>query len=164
MNQPHTPTLGTLLRHLIEHLDGAVEEAYTRTGLDYRPRFTPIVRALQQLDEAPIKAIAEFSGMTHSAVSQTVAQMKRQKLVKLHPGADARERLVSLTPAARALLPSLERQWAATNAAARQLDEELSGPLSNLLLETIRALELRSFTTRLQQAEAALENHRGKSR
>ncbi len=39
-------TLGTLLRHLIELLDGAVEQTYRDAELDYRPRYTPVLRAL----------------------------------------------------------------------------------------------------------------------
>ena len=39
-------TLGTLLRNLSETLDRAVEEAYRDAGLSYRPRYTPVFRAL----------------------------------------------------------------------------------------------------------------------
>ena len=146
------PTLGTLLRHLVDTLDGAVEQAYTRSGLDYRPRFTPVVRAL--LDEGPasIRAISLRAGITHSAVSQTVSQMEKQGLVAFRPGDDARERIVSLTPAAEAMLPALERQWAATNAAARGLEEELSASLSTVLREALAALERRPFAERIEEA------------
>ena len=37
-------SLGTLLRTLIDALDGDVERAYAQAGLDFRPRFTPVVR------------------------------------------------------------------------------------------------------------------------
>ena len=40
------PGLGTQLRHLLELLDGAVEEAYALAGMRYRPRYTPVMRAL----------------------------------------------------------------------------------------------------------------------
>ena len=32
--------LGTQLRHLIELLDGAVQQAYVDAGLNYRPRYS----------------------------------------------------------------------------------------------------------------------------
>ncbi len=154
-----TPTLGTLLRHLVDTLDGAVEQAYARSGLDYRPRYTPVVRALIDLGPVSIRAISRSAGITHSAVSQTVSQMAKQGLVSLQSGGDARERIVALTPAAEAMIPALERHWAATNAAARALDEELSAPLSNLLGEAIAALERRPFAERIDQAAAKLNSH-----
>ncbi|MCY7306720.1 MAG: hypothetical protein LH632_11335 [Rhodoferax sp.] len=51
--------LGTQLRHLIELLDGDVAQAYADAGLDYRPRYTPVMRVLQQHGSAPIGRIAE---------------------------------------------------------------------------------------------------------
>lgn len=146
------PTLGTLLRHLLEHLDGAVEQAYQRSGLDYRPRYTPIVRTLVAMGPVSIRAISRQAQVSHSAVSQTVSQMVNDGLVELQPGSDARERIVVLTPKARAMLPALERQWAATNAAADQLDEELSAPLSRVLVEALQALEKEPFDARLEKA------------
>jgi DNA-binding MarR family transcriptional regulator len=144
-----TATLGTLLRHLTETLDGAVEDAYARFVPGYRPRFTPIVRALLELGPTSIRTISQHAGITHSAVSQTISQMTKQGLVKLRPGGDARERIVALTPAAKAIVPRLKRQWAATNATAEALDRELSMPLSTLLHEAIEALERQPFGDRL---------------
>jgi DNA-binding MarR family transcriptional regulator len=68
-------THGVLLRRLIEHLDGAVEQAYVDAGLDYRPRFTPILRALLNDGPASLRTLSARTGVTHSAVSQTVSQM-----------------------------------------------------------------------------------------
>lgn len=149
MTIPSTATLGTLLRHLAETLDDAVEQAYEGLSLYYRPRYTPVMRILLELGPASIRTISLRAGITHSAVSQTVSQMAKHGLVTLRPGGDARERIVTLTPAARAMVPALNRQWAATSAAAQKLDEELSMPLSQLLREAIEALEERPFSERL---------------
>jgi len=142
-------TLGTLLRHLTDQLETAVEAAYVTAGLDYRPRYTPIVRALRALGSASIRTIAERARISHSAASQTVAQMATRKLVSLKAGEDARERIVALTPAALAMLPKLEKQWAITNAAAEALDAELSTSLFGALREAIAALEKRPMSDRL---------------
>ncbi|MDB5443656.1 MAG: hypothetical protein JWP86_1132 [Phenylobacterium sp.] len=140
--------LGTRLRNLIDRLDGDVERRYRDDGLDFRPRFTPVVRALSALGPASIATIARHEGMRHSAVSQTVAQMQRQGLVKLAPGADARERIVALTPALTEILPRIERHWAATSAAAAGLEAELPHPLAATLQAAIEALDRRSFAER----------------
>jgi DNA-binding MarR family transcriptional regulator len=143
-------TLGTLLRHLVELLDGAVEARYVASGLDYRPRYTPVVRALLELRSASIRVIARHAGLTHSAASQTVALMTRAGLVRSQVGDDNRERVISLSPRAVGMVPELKRLWATTNAAARELDSELSMPLSSLVQEAIHALEKRPFGDRLK--------------
>lgn len=150
-----SPTLGTLVRHLLEQLDGDLEGVYAASGLEWRPRYTPVLRVLLRLGPASIKVLAQEIGITHSAASQTVTQMAKQRLVALKPGADARERIVVLSAKARRMVPALQRQWAATNAAAAQLDAELSVPLSGLLAEAIAALNQRPFTTRIAAAAAA---------
>lgn len=145
-------TLGTLLRTLIELLDGDVERAYEAAGLAWRPRYTPIIRVLLCEPEASIRTISRSIGISHSGVSQTVSQMLRAGLVELKPGSDRRERIVVLTCEARAMVPALQRQWRATNAAADQLDAELSTPLSTIVAEAIDALVVRSFGERIEQA------------
>ena len=151
------PTLGSLLRTLIERLDSDVEAAYRASGLDYRPRFTPVVRVLSEVGPSTIKAIAAHAGITHSAASQTVAEMARQGLVVTEPGADARERIVRLTDAALTLLPRLRRHWAATNAAANALETELGAPLAAIVADAIVRLEARPFLERIQ-AELARQD------
>ncbi|WP_433217714.1 MarR family winged helix-turn-helix transcriptional regulator [Microtetraspora malaysiensis] len=153
---PERAALGALLRHVLELLDGDVAKVYDELGLpDYRPRFSPYVRVLVIDGPASIRELAAKVGVTHSAASQTVAQLARSGLVVLEPGADARQRIVSLTPQAREILPVIEAEWAATAAAARGLDAELPMPLADLLAEAVRALRRMSFRDRI--AESGLD-------
>ena len=145
-------TLGTLLRHLIDLLDGEVEAAYAASGLNWRPRYTPILRVLMRDGGQSIKTIAQQIGISHSAVSQTVTQMVKDELVLLKPGADARERIVMLTAKTEAMIPRLQRQWSAVNQAAETLDQELSAPLSGVVKEAIAALTDQPFRQRIQAA------------
>jgi DNA-binding MarR family transcriptional regulator len=143
------PTLGGLLRRLLAHLDDAVEESYARDGLDYRPRYTPVVRALAADGPATIRDLAARTGVSHSAASQTIAQMAQRGLVIIQAGEDARERIVALGAAAEAFMPRLEQRWAATEAAARSLDDDLGLSLEDVLVRTLAALERRSFPERI---------------
>ena len=152
---PNQRTLGTLLRHLVELLDSDVETGYREAGLDYRPRYTPVMRLLTDQGPSTIRAISQFSGITHSAASQTVAEMVRRGLAKAEPGEDGRERIIRLTKAGQALLPELKQQWQATNAAAAELSEQIGVPLEDVITQAIAALEERSFLERIQQ-------HRGR--
>lgn len=154
-----TELLGTSLRHLLEVLDGDVAAVYPQLGLaeGFRPRFTPVVRVLAADGPASIRDLAAALGVTHSAASQTVAQMARQGLVATAPGADARRRIVRLTPKARALLPALEREWAATTAAAAAFEAELPYPLGRLVDEALAALARTPLRTRITAALAAAD-------
>jgi DNA-binding MarR family transcriptional regulator len=156
-DEPIVLGLGTRLRHVLEVLDGDVAQVYADLGLaDYRPRFSPVVRALVALGPSSIRDIAHAIGVTHSAASQTVAQMSRRELVAVEPGEDARQRIVRLTDRARSLLPVIDAEWAATGAAAAGLDAELPAPLGEMLTAILRATARRSMRDRIADAARAL--------
>lgn len=143
--------IGTRLRHVLELLDGDVAKVYLDLGLpEYRPRFSPIVRTLVADGPLSIRELAKAVGVTHSAASQTVAQLAKAGFVSLEPGpTDARQRIVHLTDKTRKLLPTIEAEWHATTAAMAELDTELSAPLGQILEEVISAVEQRTFHLRI---------------
>jgi DNA-binding MarR family transcriptional regulator len=146
--------LGTQLRHLIELLDGDVAQAYLDAGLDYRPRYTPVMRVLAEEKTAPVGRIAQVAGITQPAATQTIALMKKQGLVTVGPGEDGRERVVRLSAAGQRLLPQVQACWAATRAAADSLDASLPYPLSQCLSDAIAALAAEPFGARIDKARA----------
>jgi DNA-binding MarR family transcriptional regulator len=150
--------LGTRMRHVLELLDGDVARVYADLGVTgYRPRFSPVVRALVALGPLSIRELAVAVGVTHSAASQTAAQMARVGLLALEPGADARKRIARLTARTRELLPVIEAEWAATDAAAAELEAELPAALSEILILAERSLVSRPMRTRI--AETAMRLH-----
>ncbi|WP_294991634.1 MarR family transcriptional regulator [uncultured Stenotrophomonas sp.] len=148
-------TLGTLLRALLDQLDPAVELAYRDLQLDYRPRYTPVLRTLMARGPCRIKDLAHACGLSHSALSQTVAAMVRDGWLHAATGEDSRERILQLSPRALQALPALQAQWQATARAARSLDADLGQPLQQVLRQALQALEQRTFAQRLQDASAA---------
>ena len=149
--------LGTQLRHLIELLDGAVAAAYEEEGIDYRPRYTPVMRALAAGTPCSVGQIAHAAGITQPAATQTVALMIKHGLVTATASPlDARQKLVVLSHQGQALLPRLQRCWSATSAAAASLDADLAHPLSGTLAQAIAALEQRPFGERIRAARAKI--------
>lgn len=144
------PGLGGLLRALLERLDGDVERLYREHGAEFRPKHYPIAQVLLGHDRVSLTRIAAECGVTHSAVSQTVAEMTRRGLVKTHAGTDARERLVSLTAKGRRTCAELVPLWEAIHAAAADLDKELAVPLSRLASDALDALDRRPFGERVR--------------
>lgn len=151
-------TLGTQLRHLIELLDGAVGASYDEAGLVYRPRYTPLVRALMVHQPATIGQLASAAGISQPAATQTIALMLKDGLITATPAPqDGRQKLIQLSAQGTAMLPALQLCWQATAAAARSLDAELAMPLSVLLEDALAALQARSYGARIRSARAALQ-------
>lgn len=145
-------TFGTQVRRLLELLDGDVVKFYEEAGLDYRPRYTPVMRLLLRKGPMTVGEIAEASGLTQPAVSQTLREMRKSDLIEDQPTADRRVRRIGLTDHGESLRDPLEAQWAATNAAGQTLNTGLSYPLSDLLAEAIESLEADPFADRIRRA------------
>jgi DNA-binding MarR family transcriptional regulator len=145
------PGLGTQLRHLIELLDDGVSQANDYAGLDYRPRYTPVMQALADGAALTIGQVAEAAGISQPAATQTVAVMVKDGLVEVTAGpVDARQRVVALSKRGRALLPKLRRAWQATTRAAAGLDAETG--LLAAVAAALGALDRQSFAARIAAA------------
>ncbi|WP_344071479.1 MarR family winged helix-turn-helix transcriptional regulator, partial [Prauserella alba] len=129
------------LRRLQDAMDAEIARLYAEHGVDVRPRHTmPLIR-LGRLGPMTIRRLAETTEVTHSAMSQTVASLRGDGLVATRPGDDARTRVVELTDAGRELLPFLEAEWRATEAAVAELDAELPYAFSRVVADMAAALE-----------------------
>ena len=145
--------LGTQLRHLVELLDGAVAEAYRREGITYRPRYFPVMRALEAHGPLSITEIAQVAGITQPAATQTLTLMVRDGLLASKQSeADSRKKVIEVTSYGKDLLPRIQACWDAVAAAANVLDSDLPFPLSELLDMAIDALAHNSFDSRIQAA------------
>jgi len=164
--QDTPPGLGTQLRHLIELLDDGVSQANDYAGLDYRPRYTPVMKALAGGAALTIGQLADAARISQPAATQTVAVMARDGLVDVAAGeADARQRVVALSAQGRALLPTLQRAWRATDRAAASLDAE-SG-LLQAVAAALSALDREPFARRIAaalQQDATPSTHKRKTR
>lgn len=154
-------TLGTQLRHLLELLDGAVARNYAELGMGYRPRYTPVLRALIVGQPCTVGEIAIAAGITQPAATQTVSLMIKDKLIEAASSADGRKKLLQLTEHGQALLPQLQQTWKATARAAASLDDELPATLSGVLGAAIEALAQKSFEERIREAGLELQSITG---
>ncbi len=139
------------LRLLLEAMDRDIARLYDERGVaGLRPRFAmPLVRLARQ-GPMTIRRLAESVDVTHSAMSQTVAAMRHEALVRSVAGrGDARTRQVALTRKGRALVPLMEAEWRATEAALAELEEEVPYALSQVVRDLEEALGRRSFHDRI---------------
>lgn len=151
------PGLGELLRHLVELTDGSTDRWYKALGMNYRPRYTPIMRALQY-GPASVSELQEKLSVTQGAVSQTIKLMLEDRLIVRKKGQDARQSIVSLSSTGRALSKKLKPHWEAIFIAIDSLESEIQLPLRHGLRNAVQALEKQSFADRLSEAEKLSAN------
>lgn len=140
------------LHALLAELDQDIARLYADAGLaDVRTRFVGPLIALHRFGPQTIRELAARREVTHSAMSQTVAAMRRDGLVEDAPGErDARTRPVRLTARAESVMPFLVAEWRATEAAVRELDAELPYSLTQVTADLRDLLRRRPFTERLR--------------
>lgn len=138
------------LRLLLDAMDDDIARLYAERGLSgLRPRFAlPLIR-IGRHGPMTVRELAESLELTHSAVSQTVAALRKEGLVQTSPGPDARTRRVAPTERARELLPFLEAEWRATEEAVAELEAEIPYPLSRVVGDLEQALARTPFRDRV---------------
>ncbi|GAB2906558.1 MarR family winged helix-turn-helix transcriptional regulator [Streptomyces mayteni] len=138
------------LHELLAAMDAEIEQVYLSRGIEgVRPRFAyPLIR-LAHTGPLTIRELAESLDRSHSAISQTVAAMRKEGLVSSEPGPDARTRRIALTERGRSLVPFLAAEWRATHATVAELDAEVPHALTAVVEELRRALERRSMRRRI---------------
>lgn len=157
MNQTDTTGLGELLRHLTDLLDRGSQDAYQDSGLSFRPRYTPIMRALEG-EPVSVSELCERLRITQGAISQTLKLMEADNLVDRVPTQDSRSRAIILTTEGQALRKKLMSQWHLRLLAISELEAEIDLPLRSVLKSAIDALETEGFAHRLARISPENEN------
>ncbi|WP_189094092.1 methyltransferase domain-containing protein [Nocardia jinanensis] len=145
------PGLGELLRYVGELVDHGAGEMYESLGMSYRPRYTPVLRAMS-LGAATVTDITALTHVTQGAVSQAVGLMVTDGLVVREQLPDGRKSGLRLTPEGRKLVGLLEPHWEATFAAVVGLEREIGFPIRRALADAATALESRGFAPRIREA------------
>jgi DNA-binding MarR family transcriptional regulator len=159
MNTRQNPGLGELLRYVGELIEQGADAQYRALSLNYRARYTPVLRALHAGAQT-VTDITARTRLTQGAISQTVALLEADGLVSRHALDDGRKSGIQLTAAGVALVGRLERHWTATFAAIDRLEEEIGYPVRQVLVAAAEALEREDFSARVMAARTELnEEH-----
>jgi DNA-binding MarR family transcriptional regulator len=150
------PGLGELLRYLSELVEQGAEEHYQLMGLDYRARYTPVLRAIRT-GATTVTEITARTHLTQGAISQTVSRMEVDGLITKERGQDGRKSVLTLTSAGKDLLAVLKPHWDATFEAIEQLEEEISYPLRRVLELAAQALERQGMSERLSATKESMK-------
>ena len=149
-SDPTDESLWRPLRDLLDLMDDDIARLYAERGVSgVRPRFSKALIKVAHLGPLSIKQLAQAVEVTHSAMSQTVTALRNERLVRVRPGEDARTRTVELTDEGRTVVPFLEAEWRATEAAVAELEAEVPYPLTAVVRDLREALARRSFHDRI---------------
>ncbi|ENC0934721.1 winged helix DNA-binding protein [Escherichia coli] len=147
----HSAGLGELLRYITELVDQGAGRLYREMDIDYRPRFTPVLRAMVA-GAKTVTEITSCSFLTQGAISQTIAMMEKDGLLMKRVQKDGRKSTLLLTPKGKELVAVLNAHWESIFQAIRQLEQETGHPLMTVLGDIARALEIQGFDERIRQA------------
>ena len=145
---------GGLFR-LLADMDRDIAGLYAEARIDgVRTRFVGPLIDLAHYGPLTIQELADRRKVTHSAMSQTAAAMRKAGLVERADDSDGRTRKVRLTGRSREIVPFLQAEWRATEATVRALDAELPYPIGRVVDDIRAALAARPFAQRLRDSLA----------
>lgn len=138
------------LRLMLAANDAEIARLYAEVDIHgIRPGQTMVLIRLNSRGPMTITELAESVDITHSAMSQKVAALRKTGFVRSVTGRDARTRRIALTAKARTVLPFLEAEWRATEGAVVDLESEIPYSLSRVVADIEEALRRRSFHDRI---------------
>lgn len=151
----NTPGLGELLRYVSDLVDSGSEKTYRDMAITYRPRFTPVLRAMAAGAQT-VTDITAQTFLTQGAISQSVTMMEKEGILHKVALEDGRKSRLQFTEQGDALVAELQPHWQTLFVAIEQLEKETGHPLLTILQDTARALENKGFDERIRQAKTGL--------
>lgn len=137
---------------LLREIDEAIATLYRDNLLTgVRPRFSMSLIGLADHGPLTIRDLADFTGVTHAAMSQSVKVMRSAGLVETETGKDARSVIIRLSDKGRSVVPFLEAEWDATEAMLAELDAELPYPLTKVVADIREKLTAEPMRDRLNR-------------
>jgi DNA-binding MarR family transcriptional regulator len=143
--------IASRLQRLSEQIRKGGQLVYQAHGIDFEPKWFPVVYTLHLKPALSVIQIAAEIGYSHPSTISLLKELEAKKLVvSLKDKDDERKRLVQLTEKGRELVKQMEPVWnTLTRAIADLVNTE------NNLMKAIEEVEVRlqqqSFSDRAQQ-------------
>lgn len=122
--------LGSRMKRLAERLQGDAARIIEDAGLPMQPSQIPLLTALDGAD-LTVGQLADAIGSSQPGVTRAIGQLTELGLVEAKPGADLRQRLLSLTSRGKAAMARVKMHvWPGVG---RAVDEMCDGRTADLL-------------------------------
>jgi MarR family transcriptional regulator, organic hydroperoxide resistance regulator len=144
--------LGARLRRLSERIDREVAGIYAAQGIVFEQRWFGVLDQVSRNGPLSGGEVAAALRISHVSVSQAVRSLEISGLIQARPDkADARRKLLSLTPPGERFVTDLAPLWRAFDEAATELNDE-AGDVVNYLDRLEAALEAKSLQDRIDDS------------
>lgn len=129
--------ISTRLQRLSEQLrkDGAL--FYKSYGIDFEPKWFPVVYTLHHKEVLSVVEIANEIGYTHPSTISLLKELEKQKLIRSKKDkVDERKRLILLTPKGQELIIKMKPVWDVMSSVLKEITDN-----QNNLLQAINEAE-----------------------
>ena len=129
--------ISTRLQRLSEQLlkDGAL--FYKSYGIDFEPKWFPVVYTLHHKEVLSVVEIANEIGYTHPSTISLLKELEKQKLIRSKKDkVDERKRLILLTPKGQELILKMKPVWDVMSSVLKEIADN-----QNNLLQAINEAE-----------------------
>lgn len=129
--------ISTRLQRLSEQLrkDGAL--FYKSYGIDFEPKWFPVVYTLYHKEVLSVVEIANEIGYTHPSTISLLKELEKQKLIRSKKDkVDERKRLILLTPKGQELIIKMKPVWDVMSSVLKEIADN-----QNNLLQAINEAE-----------------------
>lgn len=140
--------IGTRCRRIFEMLSIEMDKIYKEEGADIRMREFPILYCLHQKGPLLIADMQKLTGLSHSAVSQTVKKLSNKNYLLLRTAEDARSKIVVFSDRGEKLISKLIPVWEVAERAMSDVLKNCNHNILDALDDYESELINKSFTQR----------------
>ncbi|MDB5155562.1 MAG: MarR family transcriptional regulator [Mucilaginibacter sp.] len=147
--------IATRMQRLAERMrkDGLL--IYKAHGIDFEPKWFPVVYTLHLKSAMSVVELANEIGYSHPSTISLLKDLEKLKLIKsTKDKTDERKRLLQLTEKGKALITQMEPVWQVMIAASTQLIDTQNN-IMKAMEEVEQQLEIQSFYQRAKVIMAA---------
>ncbi len=149
--------IGTRCRRIYERLSGEMDAIYKDENVNMSVREFPIVYCVLHRGPLTIADIQKLSGLSHSAVSQTVKKLVSKNILSLNPGEDARSKIVQFSDEGKRLIEKLKPIWELSTQVMVGVIRECDTNILEAFGDFERVLDQQSFTQRYWEGKKRTE-------
>ncbi len=145
--------IGTRCRRVYERLTLEMDKLYATEGVDMSVREFPIIYSIFCKGPLSLAEIQGLSGLSHSAVSQTVKKLAAKNILVLKAGDDARSKIVDFSEDGKRLANKLIPIWDNCKLAMQSILDECGTNILDAFADYEQALSRKSFTDRYAETK-----------
>ncbi len=148
--------IATRLQRLADRIRKDGVEIYKANGVDFEPKWFPVIYTLHMKTLLSVVEIAEEIGYTHPSTISLLKELEEKKLIKsARDKADSRRRMVQLTEKGKKLVSSIQPVWTIIIAATADLIDTQNN-LMQAIIEVEEQFARKSF---LERAKDYMATH-----